>query len=274
MIKFLKTILSHKNHNKTFFEKDFIENFKYFSDDTIIVSYPKSGSTWLRFILSNIINFKVKKYKEIDFLCSQKLVPAISTDGIFKTKINLNKMIRPRILRSHSLHTEQFPKVIYLLRDGRDVMVSYYYHFKKFNNYKGSLLEFMSNNYSGIDWHEHVNSWLYNQSNTSELLLIKYEDLLNDTKRGIIKMLKFIGMECSDEEVDKAIKLSSFEKMQLSENKSGLGIVASGNREINFIRKGKKGVWQDELGKTEIKVIKELLGNTLIKSGYEKSENW
>ena len=91
-----------------------------YSSDTFIVSYPKSGNTWLRFIIANMLTKELVTMKNID-----EFVP-----DIYNFKKQINAKGEPRFIKTHNVNLKQYPKTIYIHRDYRDVLVSYY-HFQK-----------------------------------------------------------------------------------------------------------------------------------------------
>ena len=95
------------------------------NDDTFIVSYPKSGNTWFRFILSNLLRQSAEE--NIDFHSACRYVPDIEVHHP-----ELEALQRPRFIKSHCPRLiEAYPRVIYLVRDPRDVYVSYFYYLRK-----------------------------------------------------------------------------------------------------------------------------------------------
>src|ERR1035438_7495975 len=99
-------------------------NFTVFPDDTFLVSYPKSGNTWVRFLLANLIH----PNETVGFANINRLLPA---PGVLSKRF-LKKLPRPRIMKSHEPFDVRFRKVIYLVRDPRDVAVSeYHFDLKK-----------------------------------------------------------------------------------------------------------------------------------------------
>ena len=122
------------NKNVVYRENRLVNKFSYRESDVFLISYPKSGSTWLRFILANIIALDInhKKRLRVDFSSVNQLIPALSLDAL-KNGADYKNIPDPRLMRSHRLYTPNFRNVIYLIRDGRDVITSYYYHYKKFH---------------------------------------------------------------------------------------------------------------------------------------------
>jgi len=252
-----------------------VENvFNYRPDDVVIVSYPKSGSTWLRFIFANLINNLIPDVvKEVDFLRAQLTVPEIPQKNQ-NDRIDFEVLPSPRIMRSHSLYNSIFPKVIYLLRDVRDVLISYYYHYKKFNGFEGSLYDFLCSDVRSVEWDEHVNSWIYQNTSLNNIYIVKYEDMLDNPFREVVKMQVFLGLNWTEQQVLQAIEKSDFHALRQIEQEKGLGYVDAGDQNIHFIRRGRSGDWKRILGDKEKIIIKKKYGEVLIKAGYEGSYQW
>lgn len=115
----------------------------------IIVAHPRSGSTWLRTMIANIIS-PVANSNPVIF---NKMISGVS----IRNALAVNRLSSPRILTSHISYLPGLPKVIYVVRDGRDAIVSYYHydvHRKTF---------FIDRYYQGAYrhiWHQHVESLL------------------------------------------------------------------------------------------------------------------
>src|SRR5438874_11952371 len=93
-------------------------------DDTFIVSYPRSGNTWIRFLIANLLHPEI----EVGFANIDTFVPdtaALSSRALKRTP-------RPRVLKSHQYFDHRYPKVIYIVRDARDVALSYYQFHRKY----------------------------------------------------------------------------------------------------------------------------------------------
>jgi Sulfotransferase domain len=249
---------------------DSFENtFAFQPDDVVIVSYPKSGSTWLRFIIANLLKF----HEEVDFLRMQLTVPEISLEAC-RNGADFAALPSPRFMRSHALYDRRFPKVIYLMRDPRDVLLSYYHHVRKFHQFDGTLLHFLRSNVRRVEWDQHVNSWIFQNPSLDNLCLVRYEDMLNDTFAEIQKILRFAGLNRMTADIQDAVERSGFHRLRELEDRKGLGYVDDQNKEIRFIREGRKGGWQAGFAEEERTYAKEKLGAMLIRTGYESSLLW
>jgi hypothetical protein len=212
---------------------------KFYEDDIFIVSYPKSGNTWLRFIIANLLN---SNNEIINFHNVSNYVPEMGVqDNLIST------LQRPRKIKSHATYNPKFSKVIYLIRDPRDVYVSYYHYSKKSLAQNIDFSSFLRrNDIYPCRWHTHVESWL-NKSNI--FALIKYEDLLEDPFKEISKIAKDIcGFQPSESKVRSAINCSSLENMKAIENKFGRPFRSETHKTKapkTFVRKGIHGDWEN-----------------------------
>src|SRR5450631_649825 len=89
-----------------------------FPGDLFLVGYFRSGSTWSRFLFGNLI----QQDEPVTFTNMDRLVPSIyeSPDRVLR---NL-----PRVLKRHECFDPRYPRVIYVVRDPRDVAVSFYFY--------------------------------------------------------------------------------------------------------------------------------------------------
>src|SRR2546426_5032921 len=83
-------------------------------DDTFIVSYPRSGNTWTRFLVANLLHPETAA----TFAKIERLVP----DAEAQSSRYLRKLPSPRAIKSHSYFNPRYPRVIYIVRDPRDVV--------------------------------------------------------------------------------------------------------------------------------------------------------
>jgi len=242
-------------------------------DDIFLVSYPRSGNTWTRFLLSNLI-YDVQP----DFDSIENYIPDIYRNSDRR----MLRLPKPRILKSHEMFDPRYPKVIYIIRDGRDVAVSYYYYHRKFKAYNKNFDSFITEFVSGkLDrfgtWSANVTSWLENKDKVrNDFLLLKYEDMLRNIRESMRKICTFLELQCSEESITKAIKKSSLEIMQQIEAKTEhqSKLFKNSNKQIKFIDGVKHQGWQNIFTEYSKKIFKKNFGWLLIELGYEKSLNW
>ena len=236
-------------------------------DDVFLVSYPKSGNTWLRFLIGNYITDC-----GVDFSNSHLVMP----DVHFNPKDCSGVEFRPRFIKSHKPYTPSYPRVIYIIRDGRDAAVSYYFYQQKAGKleknapFAAFLEKFAREGIEGYGtWSDHVESWLEKRGQ-GNMLVLKYEEMLDDTERELDKVVRFVGLEYDSEKIKRAVKASSFKEMQkLEVEQHDEHIAKFGvSKEILFVRKGQKGDWSNHFSKENEELFLSYHGKTLEKLGY------
>src|SRR5579864_58607 len=147
-----------------------------FHDDLFIVSYPRSGNTWLRFLLGNLLS----PVPSIDFANLESHVPDIYVNR----DSDLRRLTRPRILKSHEYFDPRYPRIILIVRDPHSVLCSYYRYLIKSglkpDGYSGAgfVEEFLAGSLDRFgSWQEHTGSWLGARSDDDRMFLTRYEDL-------------------------------------------------------------------------------------------------
>jgi hypothetical protein len=233
-------------------------------EDCLIVSFPRSGNTWVRFLLANLL--ENSRYP-LTFKQMQKKIPSIHHK---KQWDKLRSMSKPRYIKSHMPYSPDYEKVIYIVRDGRDVMVSAYNYYYSSNRI--SFLDFLQLDIWPGRWHAHVLSWLENVHHL-DLLLIRYEDLLKDPFEQLRNMAHFIGLNTDDESIYRSIRYSCFaamKKMEASLTDSHLELT----HPSRFFRAGKSGLWRQYFGSEHKAVFKPNADPVLIRLGYICDTNW
>src|ERR1700722_14301077 len=151
-------------------------NFAVYPDDTFVVSYPRSGNTWTRFLIANLIH----PDKNVSFANIEQLIP----DTASQSSLALKRTPRPRIIKTHEYFDHRYPKTIYIVRDPRDIALSYYDFQRRSRQIEdGYELEryvddFVSGRLNSADWGtwgENVASWVYPRGQRKEFLLLRYE---------------------------------------------------------------------------------------------------
>lgn len=234
------------------------------NDDTFIVSYPKSGNTWLRFALAYMITGEESKltFKEVD-----KLVP-----DVYVSKDEIDSMPPPRFIKTHDTLFPYFPKAIYIVRDYRDVLVSYYHYKLALKEYSGDFSAFIRSD-EVIEpfgsWAEHVGKATEFQKNTAaKILFLRYEDLQTSFEKTVNDIVRFCGF--SNVNSAKLKELTQFEKLRDAENESGSEF--KNRSEQNFFREGKSGKWQSYFTTSDLEYLysNEAMVSLFKQLGYEK----
>lgn len=239
-------------------------------DDIYLVSYPKSGNTWLSFILANVMNDYLNLKLKVNFNSIRYFVPDIHVDR----NINPDLELYPfrRIIKSHSKYNPFYKNVILLVRNPYDVMVSFYHYSKKLGHFDGDIDKFIKDKSTGIvSWREHTLSWLEKPSIRVGLKIIKYEDLKKTPESVTKQIFSQMGYEVSDEIIKAAVSKSDFENMKKIEVDT-FSFATTKHKDFKFVRKGKIGGGMSELSDRAIDFIFENTKEFLQQLGYEELE--
>lgn len=256
----------------------FVNSVSIWNNSVLLVEYPKSGGTWLGQLISSAL--------EIPFPRNQ--MP---------------------ILQKSFYHSHYLPKwlitrnkpIVFLVRDGRDVLISKYFHqliwneknklnpkdvvyhrskvpFENYDNINENLFDFIRYDfehrpskfqqftYMG-NWCEYNQAWLKEMQNNNNIHLVKYEDLLSDSFSTLDLLLKqAFKLELSKSKLNRIIEKYSFHKQ--TNRRSGEESVSS------FLRKGISGDWKNYFGNKEKELYKKYAAKLLVELNYENDDNW
>lgn len=236
--------------------------------DTFVVAYPKSGGSWFCTLMANVLKGPSQDYS--DLWSATKQIPDIN--GIYfsgKPLDSYGHMPDPRFFFVHAPYEPLLPKVVYVLRDVRDVLVSYYHWLKmKRGTLPVSLQEFVAkDDLWPCPWDKHVTGWLL-ANHRVPLMTVRYEDLLRNTAKELIRALEFCGISHTNNEVAGAVEASSFERMRQAEECNEEYNRTKADKAERFVRHGRAGQWKEELDEACIRVIESKYGRTLHRLGY------
>jgi len=232
----------------------------------IVTEYPKSGGSWLCSMLSEYMDIPFPRNRRPDMTSS--------------------------IIHGHISYSPLMKNVTCLYRDGRDVMVSLYYHmlfendknspllvsrtrsdldFKDVNDIRSNLSDFIkyvhANESKSISpykftWGDFVKDWSGKNVN-----MIKYEELIDDCY-GSMKILleSLTDLPIDEDRLKLIVQKYSFENQ--TKRKPGQEDIKS------FIRKGQPGDWKDKFTKESAEIFNSFYGSEMKELGYAKDDAW
>lgn len=233
----------------------------------LVNEYPKSGGTWLKYMLADVLGY-----------------PAWTKGRLAWA---------PCVMQAHWLAQKGRCRNIVLFRDGRDVMVSYYYHslflnelqnktlveiarksfdFSDLEDIRANLLPFMKRYFDApiapsFSWLEFVNTWA-NRPNT---VVCKYEDLRRDTRGEVCRLYRALtGKSLDEEKAQETVIKHSMENMRKKHAEFNPGVDRQENAEISFIRKGSVGGWSECFTDEALEWFEDKAGSALDAIGYSR----
>ena len=277
-----------------------------------LASYPKSGNTWLRSLLSTYFfskdgNFKFDLLKHIDQFPSYDHFKDHKEEFLNPTdtakhwlqeqnKINVDRKIK--FFKTHSalcaIDGNRFTNpqntlgAIYIIRDPRNVITSLAHHyqlnleeaFEFMKTEKKAIIQKKAKSYVGFtalfSWIFHQKSWIDNKLYPT--LVIRYEDLQDETFSTLKKVIKFINITTKSnklfdrEKAKKSIQSCSFEKLKKLENDQGFAeaiISKDKNKKLSFFNLGKNNDYKKLLDIKLIDRMNEEFQQEIIKYKYD-----
>ena len=248
-------------------EKPLAFHKKYFSsmdqtlpEDIFIAGYPKSGNTWFQNLVAGLV-FGVLADK------SHPRLPMDLVPDVHETDLYYKRYQTPTYFKTHHKPLPQYRNVVYLLRDGRDVMVSYWHYLEGLQRKK---IDFVKMVQTGKDlypckWQEHVTAWMANP-HEARMIVIKYEDLLADPVKQLERFSAFSGIEANLSFLEMVCHEASFKQLQKRERLKGED--NSWPKDKLFHRRGVAGSFRDEMPEEALKAFLVEAKETLEKYGY------
>jgi len=265
-----------------------------FPDDTFIVSFPKSGNTWVRFLVANLLH----PGEAVTFQNIERIIP----DMHAQSKRFIRNIPRPRIIKSHEYFDPSYRRVIYIVRDPRDVLLSSYNFHRKQRQIPDNcpLEQYVTRFLSGEvwssyaswsqnvsswlatrrqlpagglfgNWRDSVSSWLNSPMGSCDFLMLRYEAMLANPLRELTRIVAFLQIDVSPELLSQAvIRSSAGELRKLEQSQARKWILTKNTRQdIPFIGAAKAGGWRSKLPAECVSEIEKSFGPLMTALGYE-----
>lgn len=230
-------------------------------DDLYVVAFPKSGVTWLNFLMANVHLKMSGSSQQVTFYNIDDFIPDIQQVRYIKENILL--FPGHRVIKSHAEFNPLYQKIIYLVRDPRDVMVSYYWFLKKLGLFQEDISQLIRSETYGIAaWCRHVQGWVEKTSAAKRIEFIRYEDLKSEPRTILTRIYALLGHQIPAKVQDLAIELSSFDNMKKLEADYNYG----GDFRFpgfEFVRKGLTGGYRTELSRVDLDFINSMAARWL-----------
>lgn len=223
-------------------------------DDIVLAMFPKTGSTWIRFFLFNILNEVENKGLDSNIDRMNQTMPEFGHKSMFSP---WPFDMVPRLVKTHrpaNVLTRGYRTVL-VIRDPRDVAVSYYHYAnaKKELEYSGELLDIINHPQMGFEYFfRQFNSWKDDAG-----LILKYEDLKNEPQEHFRRLSNFIGVQATDVQITNAIAKSDLNSMRKAQELS-TEFKGKFDKGFVFARKGESDQWRSLFGAKELDIWEKL----------------
>ncbi len=252
--------------------------------DWLLVSWGKSGRTWLRVMLSRVyqLMFDLPDYHMLDF-------------------DNLNRMDArvPKIFFTHGNYLRDYTghgydtkvdfigkKIVFLVRDPRDVAVSQYFQWryrmrpnkKRLNDYPPhgadlTVFDFVMHREQGLPRIiSYFNAWLRWVPELGDVLVVRYEDMRRDPGATLSRILEFTGTPAEENQIRDAVEFAAFDNLKKMEEKSSFPLWRTGWRLIPGekgnpnsykVRRAKVGGYRDYFTDEQVEQIDTMVDREL-----------
>jgi hypothetical protein len=235
-----------------------------------LVSYPKSGRTWFRFILASYLTDALDLPVELDLRTVFQVVPNYDLDPQRGLPAVLDRSDLPLVLVSHLPYSPLlFPRrpVIFMVRDANDIMVSSYFHSTRHKHvYSGEIADFIRDPQHGLAHYiRYLNGWAPVLRGRTHLVF-SYEQLSARPTDVTSRALEFLGIPVNEAAVARAVESSRFEVMRELEISRGIPGHDYDRSDENSlrIRRGEVGGASRHLSRSDMDWIEETLARQLI----------
>jgi hypothetical protein len=230
--------------------------------DVLLVSFPKCGRTWLRLLIGRAVqqHFRLGDANLLELHKLAGLHPDIPR--IYVTHEDMPQVKRPAELAT-SKRSLRRKKIIFLARDPRDVIVSTYFQWReRRRRAMGDMTSFIRQEAGGYETVlRYYAIWEANRGVVKDFLLIRYEDMRQDARRELRRVLDFLGLPgVAEAVVAEAVEFASFENMRKMETEDRfqsrkLRAADAQEAESFKTRRGKVGGYADYLAPDDVEYL-------------------
>ncbi len=233
-----------------------------------VTGYPKSGTTWACQLVADYLQLPFPRFSLLPVGC-------------------------PAAVQGHELVRKRYRRGVYVLRDGRDVLVSQYFFMARSipegdrprltarqrrifpglvnkANVRDNIAAFVDRQMtkpesSPVNWGDHVRS--YFEGNNPNIALLRYEDLLGDSGSILAEAMSRLTGESPDfDRAADSMRRFSFQRQA--------GRSPGQEDRSSFMRKGQAGDWRNHLTREAAEIFDRYCGDMLVAAGYEPDRSW
>ncbi|QJB25653.1 tetratricopeptide repeat protein [Limnospira fusiformis] len=240
-----------------------LENQKLFTKtDILLASYPRSGNTWMRLLLSDAI----LQLQGIQTTTGGNIVPDAYKVSINEWNKKVSMPLKFRIIKTHEplffqKEIETQNRVFYLFRNPADCLCSYYYYRLRYCKDRESENEINTFCMEYLDqWCSHIKNYIeYKQRHPEYIIFLSYEKIHNNPVKVLNYILEILGFSNHQKICEIAVRNQEFKKVKSLSKLEKPDIMGfwedHGYQE--FFRQGKVDSAQKELSIDRLRSIRE-----------------
>jgi Sulfotransferase domain len=221
---------------------------------TCVVSFPKSGRTWLHVMLA-----RLALGAQVPF--------ALDVPGVLFTHDDADK---PALPLRDDFQRYADRKVVLLVRDPRDILVSYFAHrTRRDRTYDGTLSAFVREpGYGAERIMAFLAAWWRHRTVPRDFLLMRYEDLHAEPCKELERLARFLRLPDGQAEIQDAAAFAAFDRMAQMERAGAfsdkrLRAADAADQESYKVRRGEVGGWVTALAPADAAWVSALMARTL-----------
>lgn len=225
--------------------------------DIWLTSFPRSGNSWFRVILGNIINLIEQDGQTVDLQTLEALVPSLGLSNLQKPWTYRSL---PRFIKTHqpyrSLFFQKPRRTVLIVRDPRDALISYFDLAQKSKvlNYNQTFSQFIRHPHYGMQsWIRHYQSWQPHAT-----IVIYYESLRQDPQATLRTAFSTLHIPCEEAIIQEAIQRSSLEKLKKQEVESGIRDAGRYRSDFRAVRHGQSRSWLDSFSTEDLAYYQQI----------------
>ncbi len=237
-------------------------------NDVFVANYPRSGSTWLRFMLFEMLTQKDAQFENVnrhipDVGRQRDAMPVLPNQG--------------RLIKTEEPFRPDYKRAIYIVRDARDVALSEYaYDMAQgwidcpLDAYLKMFVKGDASPYGS--WEEHARSWIESPLNArGDLMLVLYPELKHKTELTLTRIAEFLKIRVPVQVIRDAIQNNNLQNMRKKEDRAPQIVYDPRTPdEKRFVRSGAVGGWRERLSSPQAEYLQRNMGKMLLRLGFGK----
>jgi Sulfotransferase domain len=218
-------------------------------NDALLAAYPRSGSTWMRFLLYESLTGQPAEFDAVNTYKGRNARRVLPGGG--------------RVVGTHERYSHGDRKVIYLARDPRSIVISEYKLERRqgsgrsFEEFFRAFLDGSTNPYGS--WSEHVQYWMMSlPARRGHLHLVKFEELRSTPEQTLSRVTDFLGVPVDSKMIEAAVRNNAVDKMRAKEDVAPKDtFTRARSHEIRFVNEGATQGWEEQLSAAQSDLLLE-----------------